>query len=623
MADLKARFLLTLGGNLSRQAAKQGRDLEAMGKRGRRSMQLLQKSVARTGQMMEQAGNRYTTLVAGLATGAAAKGVVDLELKMTRLGIQAGRTEEEMDTLKKKIFEVAQEKEIRVETTQIHGAIAEIIEMTGDLAFAENNIRNIGLAIQATGAEGKAIGGIMAELQKMKISDPVNVMKALDVLNVQGKEGAFTLQNMAALGPRVINAYQATGRAGTDSLKEMGAALQVIRMGVGSSEQAATAFESMLSSLQDNTKVKKLLKMGVQLYDPEVLAETGEKQLRPVNELMQDIVASANGSANLLFPIFGQEGIRAFNKLMADFKKTGQTDIIDKFMQMTADGTTTVNDSARAAASSAAALTYLKTAIERFADENLTEGIAKLADVINSLDPETVSRIFKGITLGVGSLIAYSAGAKIFRGVRSVLGSGAKPGQDGGLLGGRGDTPLNPLFVTMVGAPAGGKSAPAAAGKGGKPVAGKASRLGNVARSAGRFVLPAALTYSAYQAYSIATNDKASTGDKIEASGGLAGGLAGGLGGAKLGAAIGTLLLPGIGSAIGAGIGGLGGYLAGEFAGSGIGQWIAGDDSAKEDNLAVELTVKDDRVQISKVESSKGVSRTAVKHDTGSMLEAL
>ena len=74
-----------------------------------------------------------------------------------------------------------------------------------------------------------------------------------------------------------------------------------------------------------------------------------------------------------------------------------------------------MNDSARAAASSAASLTYLKTAIENFADENLADGIKTLADIINSMDPNTVNRIFKGIALGVGGLIAYSAGAKNFR----------------------------------------------------------------------------------------------------------------------------------------------------------------------------------------------------------------
>ena len=47
----------------------------------------------------------------------------------------------------------------------------------------------------------------------MDIKAPEEVLKAIDVLNVQGKSGAFTLQNLAALGPRVITPTPPPGAA--------------------------------------------------------------------------------------------------------------------------------------------------------------------------------------------------------------------------------------------------------------------------------------------------------------------------------------------------------------------------------------------------------------------------
>ncbi len=224
-----------------------------------------------------------------------ARQLANLQRRFTRLGIQANKTTAEMNALKNEIYDTARAPDIRVDPSQITSAIEEIVEKTGNLDFARANIRNIALALQATGAEGTAIGGIMAELEKMDIKDPRKVLEAIDTLNVQGKEGAFTLQNLAALGPRVITAYASAvkgGRDGADTLKEMGAALQVIRMGTGSSEQAATAFERLLAELQNVEKLKKLEAEGIQVFDPK---QPGAEIMRPINEILLEILEKTKG----------------------------------------------------------------------------------------------------------------------------------------------------------------------------------------------------------------------------------------------------------------------------------------------------------------------------------------
>lgn len=488
MNELRTGIVLTLSGNLEARAKRYSQSLEGFSRRGQRSMAMLRRSMDVMGAGLDRLGNKYTALLSGAAGLGAAKMVMDLEMRFTRLGITANVSANEVDRLKKSIYETAQAPDIRVDPGEITSAIEGIIEKTGDLKFAQDNLRNIGLAIQATGAAGQDIGEILAEFQKMDIKSPDKVLEALDVLNVQGKEGAFTLQNLAALGPRVITAYTATGRGGAQALREMGAALQVIRMGTGSSEMAATAFEAVLRTLTDPKKIKDLQQLaGVSVFDPEKL-KAGQRVLRPINELMVDIIQKTKGDKVKLGAIFDAEAVRAFNQAAGEFQRTGRLDSLEKFMSVHADGATTTRDSARAADTASAALTNLYTAWKKFTDSELTGPIQSLADKLNSLEPGTVDRwmkVAKWVAIIGGGLVI---GRKVYQAGKSVAGMFGKGGVGGaaGAAGGLAGMPL-PLPVYIVnkhmsltpdawgggkGGPAGG---PAAAGK-----AGMAARAGQV-----------------------------------------------------------------------------------------------------------------------------------------------
>lgn len=482
MTELRTSIVVNLAGNLERRSRQFANAMGKMSERGRRHMTALSRTADITGRTLDRMGNRYTALLTGAAGIGSAKMVMELETRFTRLGIQANVSADEIARLKREIFEAAQAPEIRVDPSQITDAIEAIVEKTGDLQFARDNIKNIGVAIQATGAEGGAIGEILAEFQKMGVKAPQEVLKAIDLLNVQGKEGAFTLQNLAALGPRVITAYTATGREGTKALTEMGAALQMIRMGTGSSEQAATAFEALLRTLTDPDKIKKLQQVaGIQVFDPQRLA-AGEKVLRPINELMTEIVEKSKGDRTKLGAIFDAEAMRAFNQAGGEFMRTGRVDTMNKFMQVQADGKATMQDSARAAATSGAALQNLYTAWKKFADGELSGPIQSLADTLNGIEPGTVDRwmqIGKWVAIvGGGAVLAR----KVQKGVGGLAGLGkAGAAGAGGLMGGM---PL-PLPVYVVnkhmslspdawgGSPAGGT-----AGKAGK--AGMLKRFGGM-----------------------------------------------------------------------------------------------------------------------------------------------
>lgn len=486
MSDLKTSVIIDLKGNLEQRAQRYSRSMNKFATRGQRSLRMLGRTADRTGRMLDRMGNRYTGILTGAGAVGTGKMVIDLQTRFTRLGIQANKSADEMNRLKTEIYDTASAPDIRVDPGQITSAIEAIVEKTGDLEFARDNIRNIGLAIQATGAQGGAIGELMAEFQKMGIKAPQEVLKSIDTLNVQGKEGAFTLENLASLGPRVITAYTSMGRTGTDALKEMGAALQVVRMGTGNSEQAATAFEATLRALADPKKIKQLEKVGISLFDAKQL-EQGKRVLRPINELMIEIIEKSKGDKTKLGLIFDAEAVRAFNQAAGEFQRTGSVNSLGKFMQVQGDGATTMKDSARAAKDASAALTNLFTAWKRFADESLTEPIQDAADLLNSISSETTGKVIKGAVItGISALVAgkaYGLGSRLF-------GKGKKGA--GGLGGGLGGMPL-PLPVYVVNsrmsltndAMTGG-----AASRGGK--AGRLSRFGNKALKFGSRALPLA-----------------------------------------------------------------------------------------------------------------------------------
>lgn len=591
--SLKTSLVIDLAGNIQTRARQYGSALGGLASRGRAAMRGLSRAAQLAGRGLDKLGNRYTALLGGGAAVMAVRGTMSLQEQLTRLGITADASDEIIKGLHNSILDTANAPDIRVDPSQILAAVDSVMEKTGDLKFAQENIRNIGLAIQASGADGAAIGDIFAEFQKQGMSAK-DALASVDVLVAQGKMGAFVLKDLASLGPRVVTSYTSLGRRGPQAMREMGAALQLIRMGTGSSEQAATAWEAMLRTFSDKKKVDFLQKQGIKLFDK-------KGNLRATNELMVEILKAAGNDAKNLSDVFDAEAIRAFNAILGELKRTGGVETLDKLMQIQGDGTTVQRDSARAAQTANAALQSLKTTWGKFADSNLAGPIQKMADALNAIEPgrlETaLDRAGKlAVALG-GAVAAYkliNAGMTVrgwFSGGKKAGGVGAAiNGAAGRLSGGLAGIKLPlPVYVVnkqmsltrdaMLGSDGGIVPDAGGAGKkrkGGKTRGGRAGRWGRFAGRAGGM---ASAAYAAYEGYQILSDDEASLGDKAgaiaDAGGQALGGWAGGALGAKVGAAIGTAIVPGLGTAIGGALGG----IVGGIAGSTLGQTIT--DTAK------------------------------------------
>ncbi|MGL6429890.1 MULTISPECIES: phage tail tape measure protein [Aeromonas] len=461
--QLVTDIVINLAGNLAAKSRQYGQSMSQFAANNQRAMNMIKMSTAAAGRGIDAMGNRYVALGAAMVGGASVRGYAELDRRISRIAIAADISRDKAKELKDEINAVSNTKGIRIDPSEATAAVEEILTKTGDLEYAINNLPNIAAVIQATGAGGLEVGGIFTEFKKLAIDSSEAAMRAIDTLNMQGKQGAFTLANMAKEGPKIFAAYAATGREGAGAVTELGAALQIIRQGVGSDAEAVTAFESIIRDITRPETVKKLKQLGgIEVFDPEKLKQ-GKEVMRSLPVLIEEIVTKSGGlSSKLSMLNLTDEAKRALKPVIAEYVQTGDVKAFDEFLKLSGDGSTTLNDAAVAASDFAASLQLVSNSWNQFANKQLAAPIAELADAINSLEPDAVQNWLetgKNIALVVGGLVAVKKGIDAVKWTKGVW-DAAKPskGGAGGLGGAMADLGATPVYVVNM--PGGGFDIP-------------------------------------------------------------------------------------------------------------------------------------------------------------------
>ncbi|MGY3943391.1 phage tail tape measure protein [Aeromonas tecta] len=461
--QLVTDIVINLAGNLATKSRQYSQSMSQFAANNQRAMNLTKMSLDAAGRGIDSVGSRYVALGATLAGGAAIRGYSQLDRRISRIAIAADISREKSAELYDEIQRVSNLKGIRIDPTEATAAVEEILTKTGDLDYAISNLPNIAAVIQATGAGGLEVGGIFTEFKKLAIDSSEAAMRAIDTLNLQGKSGAFTLASMAKEGPKIFAAYAATGRQGTSAVTELGAALQIIRQGVGSDAEAVTAFESIIRDITRPETVKKLKQLGnIDVFDPEQLKQ-GKEVMRSLPVLIEEIVTKSKGlSTNLAGMNLTDEAKRALKPVIAEFVQSGDVKAFDEFLSVAGDGTTTLNDASVAANDFAGSLQLISNSWNQFANQQLAGPIAELAEAINSLEPDAVQSWLetgKNIALVVGGLVAVKKGVDAIKWTKGIW-DAAKPSKGGG-AGGLGDAmaDLGATPVYVVNMPGGGFNA--------------------------------------------------------------------------------------------------------------------------------------------------------------------
>lgn len=590
MSDkLKYALVLDLKGNFARMTAAAQKAMNRFAQSGEKGLNRMAKAMPAVGNALDKLGNRYTALISGGTMYAVVKSAAAMETRLARLGITADKSNEEMRELNEEIYKIAQNRSINVSADSIISGMEQIVAKTGDFDAAAENIKNLGLVISATVASGEDAGAMIADLiEKFGIKTPKELLQTLDLLASQGKAGAFELADLATQGNRVMSAYAGIGRTGKAATAELGALMQIIRKGVGSSEQAATALEAYMRALNDVQTRERLKNSGISLFEAD-----DPKKMRSAVEIMKDVIAKANGDISKIGQVFiSSEAMRAFSAAALEFQKTKTFGSLDSFMNVNADGTALIGDSERMAATFESSVVSLKTAVERFSNAALAEPIKELADALNKIDPEKMQSALKTAAIGIGAVGALVAGKKLWNVGSGIIGlfRKNKGGASNPLVSSGG---VQPVYVTNFGEMGsgfggygagydkGGRKARRTANRAAKQSAkfAKAGRFGKFGSFMGKSVrfggkllskaaVPLMVADAGYSLY--AADNNAERGNAL-------GGLGGTLGGAKAGALLGTMIAPGIGTAVGGLIGSGIGYLSGSWLGKKIGGWFDGD----------------------------------------------
>lgn len=581
--------------------------------------------------ILNSTASNLATLGVSIGVGATINKMIAFEDRINKIGTIARRNAKDVETAEKQlnglseaIYKAAMQPDIKIDANEIVDAMYQIMEKTGDMQFARDNIENIGRAIRAFGATGVDMGSMMAEFSKLGYTAE-QTKQLMDELYYQGNQGAFTASEFAKFGPAIIAAYSSIGTA-TEDLKNANAVMQVLVAGTGDAAASVTVLESIMSDLTNPDIQEKLRNLG-NIIGEDFSVRDSEGNFKDLHEIIMKIVNAKDkmgGNFDMLADVFGsdlsREAIRHFDNY---------DDVLEKVLDVSnAQGQ--VNASARENAQSLKAnLQNLQTAFDGFANKNLAPKLQQVTDILNKFaeNPERFEAVFKVLAAGFGIFMT----AKLVNGVYNTVNSlrGLKNLRNGGgvvtqALASTGSSQAIPVYVTNFSQFSSGGGTVGNAMQYNMPNSkvSKTSLLKSSLKTAGaNTVMGAALALPTVVSdfVNISNNDQLSDKEKNKAKGESVGGAVGSVAGmalgsmagaattAAIGAAVGSVV-PGLGTAIGGivglGIGALGGVLGQKLGGK------IGESLTKEETL--ESNIKNGNIKNNNQVEMKGAANIGV-----------
>jgi len=437
--QLKTDIILNLAGNLAAKARQYGTSMSDFAKKNDTAMTMIKRSTEVAGRGIDTLGNRYVGIAAAFATGATVRSIGNFSEQMTRLGTNAKLTDDQVATLKGNILELANQKDIRIDTTQFTAAVDELLGKTGDFEFVNNNLENMGLFMQAFGADAKSSGALFAQFREKGIKDAKDVMNVIDDLYSQFAVGSVNVKDLASISEQLFATYQSKG---PQAITQMGALVQLFAKAKGNANESLTSIQGVFAVFSDKTKVEFLSKQGIEVF------KKGTKELRQPVELLLEILDKAKNDPLKLSDVFDATSLQGLAALYSEDNK--------KLLKSMTVSTGEYGETQKAAAKNAAefnnAVKSLNTSFSQFAESRLSKPIEDLADAINEVDDKTIDNWLKwGETAlwVVGGLVAAKKGLDLAGSIKNVFGS--SKGSAGG-KGGMTDMGVMPVYVVNMGA---------------------------------------------------------------------------------------------------------------------------------------------------------------------------
>jgi TP901 family phage tail tape measure protein len=215
------------------------------------------------GAVLAAAGRVLAPAGAAMAGGKALKNFADADLRVTRIGITADASAEQIAKLQTGLRMLGRESAHSF--GEVAGGLESLVAGGMDLKDAMKAMPAITKTAQAAGAEVHDIASTTLALNQNLGIATDKMQNAFDILVKGGKEGKFELKDMAAHMASMAPAAVAIGMKGEEGLMRLVAALQTVRQGSGSTEEAASSMQNIFAKMESEETTKKFKKFGIDL----------------------------------------------------------------------------------------------------------------------------------------------------------------------------------------------------------------------------------------------------------------------------------------------------------------------------------------------------------------------
>ncbi|POT25318.1 phage tail protein [Citrobacter freundii] len=444
---LSTEILINLAGNLQAKARQYGANMSEFAARHKRSMAVVQATSEAAGRGFDMLGNRYTGMIAGFAGGAMLREFTELDRRLTRIGIAAGKTREQMSEISGMVMDTS--IKFKIDERQLLSAIEKTGTVTGDVNFGVKNRDLLGATIAASGATGESVGDLFSVLTKFKIDSDAEAYKAIDTANRLGKEGAYELKDIAEKGGKAFSLYAAAGGRGVEGFKDVLVALESSIDATGNRDTAATVTENFIKEVQNPKTVKTLRGAGIEVFDK-------DGNIRKLPKLLEEIaLKSGSKGTETQKQRLLDAGFNDDSTLLISSVTSGKgAENLKRYQSVVGDGKGILEDAVYAAKDFTSAMQGLTTTWNKFANGHLAKPVQDLADALNGLEPGTVQRwleISKNVAIATAGVVAARKAFKIGKGAWDILGPGKGKGLPKGVTDVFGSGVM-PVYVVNMGA---------------------------------------------------------------------------------------------------------------------------------------------------------------------------
>lgn len=407
----------------ARQAKREVRERERILRRHARNRQRILRGVGRG------VGGALGLLGVGGVAGAIFKGreILRFDEQLARVSGQAKITTKRQfeirDAINKTSLATGTQRDV------ILRAVDQIVDKSGNIDLATENIEGLAIAMRGTGAEAEDMGRLIASVYNSAKNTgfditPKEAFNRAQILAAQGDVGQVTIQNLASEGEKLFGALKGSGLADRKNFISFGALIQAAGE-TGDAAEAATSAVRVLSSFRK--KQGAFGKAGIQVFKP-----GSKEELKDIDVLLKEIFTKTGGMG--LERFFEERAIKPMNVLAAEFKKTGD---IKSFIDSINIGRNAAENLRakfdRVAATSSQGFERMAAGITLFADTALVGVMNDMANAMQKFidDPEAMERFIE-TAKGLGDVLSLIAkvGGGAARVISRVVGSVAGIGED-------------------------------------------------------------------------------------------------------------------------------------------------------------------------------------------------